>query len=259
MSPRATSHDPWLGPLTDDRLTRSYRVFQRRKGHRFSSDDVATAFVAWQAAPSAARIVDLGCGLGSVLLHLAWKIPEATLVGVEAQAMSFELLRRNVERNALGARVAIHHGDLRDRALLASLGCGYALVTGTPPYFPKDTAIDAMDEQRALARIEHRGGVEDYLASGAALLAPEGTMVLCGDARAGARVVAGAEAARLSIAARCDIIPHAGRAALFSIWTLRFDAAGAARQSTLTLRDAEGKRTDEARALSAFSGFEGAG
>jgi tRNA1Val (adenine37-N6)-methyltransferase len=254
MSPKAPIHDPILGPLTDDRLTRDYRVFQRARGHRFSSDDVATAYVAWRAAGASRRVIDLGCGLGSVLLHLAWKLPEATLVGVEAQAMSFELLRRNVARNDLGERVTIHHGDLRDAAILAAAGEGFDLVTGTPPYFPKDTAVDAMDEQRAYARIEYRGGVEDYLAAGGTLLAPEGVMVLCGDARAGDRVERGAAAATLSIVARCDVVPHAGRPALFSIWTLtRSDAPCAI--STLTIRDADGQRTDEARSLSEFSGF----
>ena len=256
MSPKLQSHDPILGPLTDDRLTRDYRVFQRAKGHRFSSDDVATAYVAWHAAKASRRVIDLGCGLGSVLLHLAWKLPEATLVGVEAQAISFELLRRNVARNDLGSRISIHHGDLRDATILAAAGEGFDLVTGTPPYFPRDTAVDAMDEQRAYARIEYRGGVEDYLAAGGTLLAPEGVMVLCGDARAGDRVDRGAAAAGLSIAARRDVIPHAGRPALFSIWTLSRRAVACA-LSTLTIRDAEGQRTDEAIQLSEFSGFVG--
>jgi tRNA1Val (adenine37-N6)-methyltransferase len=256
MSPKPSLHDPLLGPLTDDRLTRDYRVFQRAKGHRFSSDDVATAYVAWHAAKAGRSVLDLGCGLGSVLLHLAWKLPEATLVGVEAQAISFELLRRNVERNHLGDRVTIHHGDLRDERILAAAGGAFDLVTGTPPYFPPDTAVDAMDEQRAYARIEYRGGVEDYLAAGGRLLAPEGVMVLCGDARAGDRVERGAAAAALAITARCDVVPHQGRPALFSIWTLARSAAPLA-LSTLTIRDAEGKRTAEAVRLSEFSGFPG--
>ena len=257
MSPKPTLHDPVLGPLTDDRLTRDYRVFQRAKGHRFSSDDVATAYVAWRAAPTSQRVIDLGCGLGSVLLHLAWKLPWATLVGVEAQAMSFELLRRNVERNDLLARITLHHGDLRDPQILGELGATFDLVTGTPPYFPPDTAVDAMDEQRAYARIEYRGGVEDYLAAGARLLAPAGVMVLCGDARADSRVERGAAAAGLAIHARCEVIPHVGRPALFSIWTASRHPAARCALSTLTIRDAEGKRTDEAIALSAFSGFPG--
>ncbi len=125
-----------------------------------------------------------------------------------------------MERNHLVDRVTIRHGDLRDEALLAAAGGAFDLVTGTPPYFPPDTAVDAMDEQRAYARIEYRGGVEDYLAAGGRLLAPEGVMVLCGDARAGDRVERGAAAAGLAIGARCDVIRHAGRPALFSIWTL---------------------------------------
>ncbi len=256
MSPKPQIQDPILGPLTDDRLTRDYRVFQRAKGHRFSSDDVATAYVAWHAAKASRRVIDLGCGLGSVLLHLAWKLPEATLVGVEAQAISFELLRRNVARNQLLERITVHHGDLRDEAVLAAAGASFDLVTGTPPYFPPDTAVDAMDEQRAYARIEYRGGVEDYLAAGGKLLAAEGIMVLCGDARAGERVERGAAAAGLSIAERRDVIPHAGRPALFAIWTLSRHVV-ARRHTTLTIRDAEGKRTDEAIGLSEFSGFPG--
>lgn len=256
MSPKAQIHDPILGPLTDDRLTRDYRVFQRAKGHRFSSDDVATAYVAWHAGKASRRVIDLGCGLGSVLLHLAWKLPEATLVGVEAQAISFELLRRNVERNDLLDRITIHHGDLRDAAILAAAGEAFDLVTGTPPYFPPDTAVDSLDEQRAYARIEYRGGVEDYLAAGGKLLAPEGVMVLCGDARAGERVERGAAAAGLAIGARRDVIPHAGRPALFAIWTLSRHIVPRA-LSTLTIRDAAGQRTDEAIALSEFSGFPG--
>jgi tRNA1Val (adenine37-N6)-methyltransferase len=100
--------DPELGPLTDDLLARDVRVFQRSKGHRFSSDDVVTAYVAFGAQPQARRVLDLGCGLGSVLLLLAWKLPSANLCGVEAQAQSFALLERNVARSrgALGLRRA---------------------------------------------------------------------------------------------------------------------------------------------------------
>jgi len=253
---KALLHDPDLGDLTDDRLTRDVRILQRAKGHRFSSDDVATAWVAARTAPDARRIADLGCGIGSVLLHLAWSLPEATLVGVEAQAISFALLERNVERNALGHRVGIVHGDLRDEAVLARLGTGFDLVTGTPPYFPPDAALDAMDEQRAYARIEYRGGVETYLAAGARTLSARGVMVVCGDARASGRVDEGARAAGLALVARVDIVAQEGKSPLFSIWSaMRASSGGAIATSALTLRDAAGKSTADAAALRAFSGF----
>jgi tRNA1(Val) A37 N6-methylase TrmN6 len=253
---RTVLEDPLLGELTDDALTRDLRVFQRTRGHRFSSDDMATAYVAHQSAPDARTVVDLGCGLGSVLLHLAWSNPSATLVGVEAQAMSFELLRRNVSRNSLDPRVTIHHGDLRDPLVLSQLGTSVDLVTGTPPYFPPDTALDAMDEQRAYARIEYRGGVEAYITTASQLVADDGVFVLCGDSRADPRVIDAASQHALMVRHRCDIIPHEGRPSLFSIWTLtRTPSRPIPQIATITLRDQHGQTTDDARRLKAFSGF----
>lgn len=232
-------------------------MWQRAKGHRFSADDLTTAYLAWRAAPEARRVLDLGCGLGSVLLHLAWAMPDATFVGIEAQEVSFELLRRNVARNAVGGRVAIHHGDLRDEEAIGKLGGDFELVTGTPPYFPPGAAVEAMDTQRAYARIEYRGGVEAYLATGARLLADQGVMVLCGDARAVERVELGASAAGLSLWARCDVIPREKEPALFAVWTLRrARREGDVALSSLTLRDVAGERTADAKMLRTFSGLE---
>jgi len=255
MAPKIAFHDPKLGPLTDDLLTPDVRVYQRAKGHRFSSDDVATAYVAFEARPTARRVLDLGCGLGSVLLLLAWKLQQASLTGVEAQAMSFELLQRNVARSGFASRVAIRHGDLRDRELLSTLGPPFELITGTPPYFPPEAALDAEDEQRAYARIEYRGGVEAYIAAGARLLAPGGALVVCGDARVGERTTLAAQEAGLFIHSRCDVIARAGRSALFSVWTLCAEV-GSNAVSTLTLRDADGEPSSGATRLRKFSGME---
>jgi tRNA1(Val) A37 N6-methylase TrmN6 len=249
------NEDLELGELTDDALTRDFRILQRAKGHRFSSDDLATAYVAWHARPDAKRVLDLGCGIGSVLLHLAWKMTDASFSGVEAQAISFALLERNVARAGIASRVDVHHGDLREEDVMAKLGTGFDLVTGTPPYFPPGHASDAMDEQRAYARIEYRGGVEAYLATAGRVLAVDGTVVMCGDARAKERVSRGAEAAKLFIVARCDVIPREGEPALFSVWTLR-RAPHNDVVSSMTLRDRAGERTEDARELRRFSGLE---
>ncbi len=243
-----------LGPLTRDRLTRDVWLLQRARGHRFSSDDLVTALLAHEAAPAAERILDLGCGIGSVLLHLAWACPTATLCGIEAQAVSFELLRRNVDASGFADRIAIHHGDLRDGEACARLGTGYPLVTGTPPYFPVGTSLDAVDEQRAYARIEYRGGVEAYLAAGARALAADGVMVLCGDARAEDRVATGAAAVGLAIDACCLVIPRAGEPPLFAVWTLHRHARPRV-DTTMTLRDAAGAKTADAARLRAFAGL----
>ncbi len=245
-------YDPAWGPVTEDRLTRDYTIVQRAKGHRFSSDDMATAYVAAQRAPEANRVLDLGCGIGSVLLHLAWSLPRATLVGVEAQNVSFVLLTENVQRNRLDGRVTIHHGDLRER--VQELGGPFDLVTGTPPYFPPDAAVDAMDDQRRFARIEYRGGVEAYVLAGAEVLAPHGSLVLCGAASAEARVRSAADESGLRVVARMSIVAHAPEPPLFAVWTLARRAEDFA-DSTLVLRDSEARSTADAARLKAFSGF----
>lgn len=244
--------------LSLDRLTADVSVFQRKKGHRFSSDDVITAWVAMQVCPTPERVLDLGCGLGSVLLHLSWSVPAARLVGVEVQDISFALLQRNVAHNRLGERVAIHHGDFRDPSLQQHLLADgpFPLVTGTPPYFPSGTATHADDEQRTRARVETRGGIEAYVATGARLLADAGWLVVCGDADAEPRLRAAAAADGLAVRARHVVIPREHRPPLFTVWALRRAHHGdTCADHVLTLRDGHGERTPDARMLRAFSGF----
>lgn len=238
-----------MDDLTLDRLTRDISLWQRKKGHRFSADDVITAWVAVARAPHAKRVLDLGCGIGSVLLHLRWSLPEATLVGIEAQDVSYALLEKNIAHNQVTG-VTTHHGDLREPRELGQ----FDLITGTPPYFPVGDALDAEDPQRAYARIEYRGGVEAYVATAACHLAIDGSFVICGDARAEARVQAAAASAKLHVVARLDVIARAPNPPLFAVWTLSWQPAPLA-VTTLTLRDRHGERTPEAVALKAFSGI----
>jgi tRNA1(Val) A37 N6-methylase TrmN6 len=242
--------------LTSDAVTASFRLIQRRRGHRFSLDDLATAFEAARARPDAARYLDLGCGVGSVLLMVAWKLPEARVFGVEAQEVSFALAERNVRENGLAERTTLAHGDLREvtRSWVHGL-CD--LVSGTPPYLPPGTAIASPDPQRAAARIELRGGVEDYLAAAARVLAPGGRAGVCADGRAPERVIRGAAAASLVPVRRLDVIARAGAAGpLFSVWTCAHrDEARPLDHEVAVMRDARGERTEAALAMRRLFGL----
>lgn len=242
-----------IGELSDDALAGPWRIWQRVRGHRYSIDDVATAREAVLARPDARSAIDLGCGIGSVALMVAYKLPEARVVGVEAQALSLELARRNVARNGLEARVSLMHGDLRD--VTRALDARFDLVTGTPPYFDPAKSSPSTDSQRTYARIEMRGGIEDYLAAGARVLAPGGRMVVCGDAKRADRAIAGAAAAGLALIAQRDVVPREGKGALFAIWTLaREDEWNATMEmrAPIVARTAEGARTEGAHALRRF-------
>ncbi|MEO5969652.1 MAG: hypothetical protein ABIQ95_06965, partial [Bdellovibrionia bacterium] len=49
-----------------DALSGHFRVFQLKKGHRYSTDDVLTAWYGTTWCPSASKALDLGSGIGSV-------------------------------------------------------------------------------------------------------------------------------------------------------------------------------------------------
>ncbi len=260
----AIEHEgPFAGdPLTDDAIAGTFRIFQRVNGHRFSLDDVLTAQEAIMAAEARnlvpQRVADIGTGIGSVLLMLAHRLHDATFVTVEAQEISFALLQRNVARNGLGDRIRTLLGDLRDDAILTDMGiASFDLVTGTPPYFPVDKAVSSADSQRAHARMELRGGIEDYAMAASKLLRVGGLAAICGDARFPERAAKGAADAGLTLLTHRDAIPREGRPPLFSVWTFTKEDGGPSTAAPTILppfvvRDAAGIRTPMADAQRAF-------
>src|SRR5450432_2956697 len=110
--------DPENGE-TLDFICGDFRIFQYEGGHRYSTDDVLTAWYGTSWAPRVDRAADLGSGIGSVALIAAWRLPGAALVTVEAQEISIRLAEKSVRYNDLGSRFTLYRGDLRDPALLA--------------------------------------------------------------------------------------------------------------------------------------------
>lgn len=243
--------------LTEDHLTIGWRILQRRRGHRHSTDDLLTGWYAAEKTPAdRRRLLDLGAGIGSVGLLLLWRSPDATLTAIEAQELSFALLEKNVERNALRERVRTIHGDLRHVRLD---GEPFDVVTGSPPYFdPKDGIVSA-DSQRAHARFELRGDVRDYCAAAHVALAPGGRFVFCFPTNQRSRAENAVDEAGLAIITSRDVIPRRGIAPLFSLFCCRRrqDDAGTASKPMLedpyVVRDETGEPTAEhARARATF-------
>ncbi len=168
---------------TLDRLCGEWRIHQLRRGHRFSTDDVLTAWTGLRARPGAQRVLDLGAGVGSVGLMTLYGLSEAArLVSVEVQQVSADLARRTVAYNGLEARVEVRRGDLRDRAMVRDQE-RFDLVVANPPYLPEGSATRSPNPQRAAARLELHGDVFDYCEVAARHLAPGGVFCFCHAAR----------------------------------------------------------------------------
>ena len=249
LRPRAGEDLCWLAG--------DWRILQRIDGHRWSLDDLATAWFAAEtvAARPPRRYADLGCGIGSVLLLVAWRFPNARALGVEAQGVSWALARRSVAGNGVRARCEVRRGDLRDPGVVPE-GAVFDLVTGTPPYLPPGTGRESSRVQCAPCRIEHRGGIEDYCAAAARLLAPGGWFVTCAGGMQTSRVVDAAHAAGLRVLRSRAVIPRAGKPPLLAVHALQraelastSQGAEVAQLPPLTVRDADGRWTPEFRAL----------
>jgi len=231
-------------------LVGDWRILQRVDGHRWSMDDLVTAHLAASSvARPPARYLDVGCGVGSVLMAVAWRFPDARCVGIEAQELSARLARRSLAYNGADERVEVRLGDLRDPAMLPEAGC-FDLVTGTPPYFPRGTGVESTLVQRGPCRFEHRGGIEDYSAAAARALAPEGRFVLCAAYGQSERIEAAAAEHGLCILRRVDVVPRAGKTPLLVLHVLRRladggPAPGGARHDAITVRDTHGQWTPD--------------
>lgn len=239
--------EPSPGPSEDVcHLTGDFRIYQRVDGHRWSLDDLAVAAVAADG-PTPRRALDLGSGIGSVLMMVAWAFESAELIGVEAQAVSVALCRRSLWLNGLERRAEIRQGDLRSSAALPEGRVD--LVTGTPPYFGTEQGVVSSHVQRGPCRFELRGGVEAYFEAADRCLDAGGRFVVCEDARQRTRVEAAAEKARLPVSARLDVVPKEDKPALFSVFTCQRVAPPAVREATLVVRDASDRFTEEFRSL----------
>jgi tRNA1(Val) A37 N6-methylase TrmN6 len=190
---------------TLDFLCGHFRIFQYRRGHRFSTDDLLTAWFGVQWCPRPGRIADLGSGIGSVAMAAAWRCPGAQVVTVEAQAISARLARKSVQYNGLQDRYRITEGDLRDPELFQD-EAPFDLVLGSPPYWPVGTQMEAAHPQAIPARLEVRGDIGDYAKAAAKILAPGGIFACVFPLDQVARAEAAYRDAGLQLMHRQDVI-----------------------------------------------------
>ena len=194
-----------------------FRIFQYAKGHRYSTDDVLTAWYGTAHAPRVDRAADLGSGIGSVATIAAWRLPGATFCTVEAQEISLRLARKSMRYNGLDSRVTLYHGDLRDESVLAQ-EAPFDLVTGSPPYWPVGTASEAAHAQAIPARLEVRGSVADYAKAAARILAPGGLFAFVFPTAQLDRALDAVSDADLKLVRRRDVIFKEGEPPLITLF-----------------------------------------
>lgn len=90
-------------------LPNGTRLLQDDRFLKLGTDAILLA----AACPMASRAVDLGCGVGNVLLSIADRQPDCELVGVEINPDAAAVCRQSVAENRLEHRVRVIDCDLR--------------------------------------------------------------------------------------------------------------------------------------------------
>ena len=244
-----------------DSISGHFRLFQLRGGHRFSTDDVLTAWYGTSWAPSAARVLDLGSGVGSVGMMAAWRLPGASFVTIEAQEESVRLARKSAAYNGLDARYEIRHGDFREGFLLGAEE-RFDLVLGSPPYFPPGSGLEGDHPQKVACRFEMRGDIRDYCAVAAAHLAPGGLFACVFPEEQRERVESAARGAGQNIVRRRPVVFKEGEPPLITLFAMMRagDLPERMRDQTwveppLIIRAADGSVHDEYAAVKLSIGF----
>lgn len=239
----------WPEDAARDRLIGDWHIYQRTGGHRTSTDDLITAWYAIHRRPTRpARYLDLGCGVGSVMLMVSHKLRPLLSQGVEAQAQSVSMAQRSIiELPKHSGDLRIRHADFRD---LDFGGETFDLVTGSPPYFPLHAGVLPDDAQRRACRFEARGGVEIYLQTAARAMREGAAFYLVFQTRSSDRVLSAAAKQGLYLTGRADFLMRRDRAEPFlSVFEFARESTKAPHYFCCPVRDRDGEISAEYQAI----------
>jgi tRNA1(Val) A37 N6-methylase TrmN6 len=140
-----------LTETLDDFLGGRIKLAQPSDGYRAGIDPI---FLAASIHPKPQdKILEIGSGVGVACLSLAFRCPEAQIVGLELQPHLTQLAQTNVRDNNLEDRVEMINGDLNSPPSLLKTHSFDQIMTN-PPYFEEKRVKISPIQGRAQANTE---------------------------------------------------------------------------------------------------------
>ncbi len=166
-------------PAADETLETFFngrlRVIQKKRGYRFSIDTLLISqFIRIR---NNERVIDLGTGCGILPLILSRTTKAGSFVGVEIQKGLVQCARKNVMLNHLDSLILILHQDFKklDRIFPAD---SFDVVISNPPYRKSLSGRLNPSMEKAIARHELKGTLEDLITISSYLLHHKGRCYL---------------------------------------------------------------------------------
>ncbi|HUL29089.1 MAG TPA: methyltransferase [Thermodesulfobacteriota bacterium] len=151
------------------------QILQKRKGYRFSVD--ALLLSQFIKIRKDEKVIDLGTGCGILPLLLSQATKARSFVGVEIQPALVRCARKNVVLNHLEDRISILQRDFRKLREIFRPG-SFDVALSNPPYREYRSGKINPSMEKAIARHEIKGKLEDLISIVSYLLPPKGRCYL---------------------------------------------------------------------------------
>lgn len=158
-------------------LDGAIRLLQHKNGYRFSIDALLLSWFikSRTASKEPLTVLEIGAGNGAVSITLKKRGFISAITCVELQASLFDLLSQNIDFNGYHEEILPVLGNFLDIKLPSS---GFDIIFANPPYFRLTGGKICPDGEKAAARHEINGSLEDFFARSSKLLKKKGAFFL---------------------------------------------------------------------------------
>ena len=218
------------------------RVFQKKKGYRFSLDAPLLAdFVRTQAVD---RILELGAGNGIISILLSIK-PFSRLTALEIQESLVEQARRNVMLNGLEDRIHIVHADLRTYLTEDK----FDTVFSNPPYIKRNKGHLSASDEKSVAKHEVKCTISDIMQKTEELLKRQGVAYFIYPASREVDFMRAAEKTQLRVRKIRYVYPFRDSEPNFFLVSMDFSSLEGHKLHPLVLYEKKGEYTKETQEI----------
>ncbi len=151
------------------------KLHQPLKGYRFGIDAVMLA--AAVTAQPGQSILDVGSGVGAVLLCIGSRVQGCQLTGLEIQPELVELASKNIQINGLDEQASVVHGAIQNSPESLKPNSFDHVVTN-PPYMADESSEVSPITAKAIAHHGSDVSLEEWIRFCTKMLKPKGTLTL---------------------------------------------------------------------------------